>query len=406
MSSRSGYGFPLLAALCGLAASTLPGSGQDADLAALLNRAVMLHQTGDLEGAAGAYEQVLRAVPEASRIRSNLGAVYSRLGRYDEAIEQYRRALQGEAGGEGEIPIRQNLALALYKTGRTSAAADEARRVVLAQPDNRDALLLLADCHLRLGEDAAAAELLEPVAARAPDDKAVAYMLGTALLNLDRTGDAQVVMDRVFRDDSPEGHVLLASMHLKRKDYAAALAELDKARAGDPDLPLANFLYGESLMRDRNDWAGAADAFRRELEIDPNHFESNLLLGNLLREEARYDEALVHLDRAARARGGDLAVQFSLGAAYVALGRTEEAQPLLERVAAAAPDHLPTRMQLAVLYTRQGRAEDAARERAEVVRLQKEADARSFQGVREAVTELLGKSSPPDDEAGAERKEP
>ena len=28
--------------------------------------------------------------------------------------------------------------------------------------------------------------------------------LGTALLNLDRTGDAQIVMDRVFRDDSTQ----------------------------------------------------------------------------------------------------------------------------------------------------------------------------------------------------------
>jgi hypothetical protein len=51
-------------------------------------------------------------------------------------------------------------------------------------------------------------------------------------------------------------------------------------------------------------------------------------------------------------------------------------------------------MQLAVLYTRLGRPEDAARARASVVRLQKEADARSFQGVRESISDLMGKSAP------------
>jgi Tfp pilus assembly protein PilF len=95
---------------------------------------------------------------------------------------------------------------------------------------------------------------------------------------------------------------------------------------------------------------------------------------------------LPRLEHAARLRGDDLAVKFSLGAAYLAAGRMVEAQRLLEAVAAAAPGHLPTQMQLAVLYTRLGRPEDAAKARASVVRLLKEADARSFQGVRESIT--------------------
>ena len=52
-------------------------------------------------------------------------------------------------------------------------------------------------------------------------------------------------------------------------------------------------------------------------------------------------------------------------------------------------------MQLAVLYTRLGRPEDAAQARTNVMRLTKEADARSFQGVRESVSDLIGKSGDP-----------
>jgi tetratricopeptide (TPR) repeat protein len=368
-----------------------PLLAQEPDLGALLSRAVVLHQSGDLEGAAALYVQILREVPDAVRVRSNLGATYAGLGRFDEAIEEYRKALERE----DEPSVRQNLALAYQKTGRIQEAAEEARRVLAAQPDSRDALLLLTDSYIHLGDDERAVQLLEPAATRAPGDKAIAYLLGTALLNLDRVGDAQIVMDRVFRDDSPESHVLLGAMYTRRHEWPAAIAEYEKARSANPKLPLVNFLCGEALMKEHNDWAGAAAAFRAELAIDPNHYESNLLLGTLLREGGQLEEGLLRLEHAARLRGDDLPVRFSLGAAYLAAGRTEEAQRLLEEVAAAAPGHLPTQMQLAVLYARLGRPEDAARARANVARLMKEADARTFEGVRESVSDLLRRSAAP-----------
>jgi len=363
---------------------------------------VILHQTGDLEAAAAAYELFLRAVPQASRVRSNLGAVYAGLGRYDQAIDQYRRALAGEEGGEAELPIRQNLTLALYKAARYEEAATEAEILLAgstAARSNRDMVLLLSDIYLRRGEEEKVVALLTPVAAEDADDKAVAYTLGTALLAQDEVDTAERIIERVLRDDSPEGHALFATLHMKRGDCEGALAELEKARAGNPQLRTVNYLSGVCLMQERSDWAGAAAAFRREIEVDPNHFESNLFLGNLLRQEGRHEEALPYLAHAGRLRGGDVAVEYSLGAAYLALGRDDEAQPLLEQVAVAAPDHMPTHRWLAVLYTRQGRTEDAAREKATVVRLAKAAESQAFQGVSESMSKLLQQSSAADAES-------
>jgi tetratricopeptide (TPR) repeat protein len=396
------------AAVCGVFfAASRPASGQvGEDPEAMLSRAVILHQTGDLEGAAAAYELFLRAVPGASRVRSNLGAVYAGLGRYDEAIEQYRRALTGEEGGETELSIRQNLSLALYKAGRFQEAASEAERLLAGGGASRDTLLLLADIDLRLGEEEKVIALLTPVAADDADDKAVAYLLGTALLAEDEVETAERIIERVLRDDSPEGHALFATLHLKRRDCESALAELEKARAGNPQLRTVNYLSGVCLMQERSDWAGAAAAFRREIAIDPNHFESNLFLGNLLRQEGRHEEALPYLVHASRLRSGDVAVDYSLGAVYLALGRDAEAQPLLEEVAAAVPDHMPTHRWLAVLYTRQGRTEEAARERATAGRLAQEAESQAFQGVKESMSELLEQSSAGDGESASAEPPP
>ena len=96
----------------------------------------------------------------------------------------------------------------------------------------------------------------------------------------------------------------------------------------------------------------------------------------------------------------------SLGAVYLALGRNDEAEPLLEEVAAAVPDHMPTHRWLAVLYTRQGRTDDAAREKATVARLAKEAESQAFQGVKESMSELLQQSSAADAEPAEEERRP
>jgi tetratricopeptide (TPR) repeat protein len=385
----------LLSATLALAAE--PGSAAPrpqappaaADAAALLSRAVSLHQAGDLEGAVAAYEQLLALGAESPAIRSNLGAAYAQLGRYDGAIEQYRRALAADAGN---VAIRRNLALAYYKTGRMSDAAQEAQAIVGAQPDNDAAKVLLADCLYRLGQGRRVIELLQPVAERSAD-RAVSYLLGMALIGEGRMKEAQSAIDRVLRDDSPEAHVFLAMMYLRDQDCDKALPEIRRALDGNPKLPLVNFLNGQCLMDEkRADWPGAMDAFRAELAVDANHFDANLYLGDLLREGARHDEALPYLERARRLRPDDLAAQFSLGAVYVALGRTEEALPLLEQVEQAAPDHLQTHMQLAVAYHRLGRTADSARERALVGKLQSEGESRFFSGVSAALGRLLGKT--------------
>ncbi len=358
----------------------------------LLARAVSLQQQGEVEAAVGLYEQVLATGADSPVLRSNLGAAYAHLGRYEEAVSQYERALAADGAN---LAIRRNLALAFYKTGRLEEAAGEAETVLAAQPGNEWATLFLADCRFRLGQSARVVELLQPLAGRAAPDRAVSYLLGMALLAEGRTAEAQGAIDRVLRDDSAEAHVFLAMMYMRDDDCEQALPEIRKALDRNPGVPLANFLDGRCLMDEkRSDFPGAIAAFRRELASSPNDFESNLYLGNLLREGGQHDEALPFLERARRLRPDDMAAKFSLGAVYVALSRTEEALPLLEQVAKVAPDHLQTQMQLAVVYHRLGRTEDSARARAAVGKIQSEGENRFFKGVSDALARLLGKTAP------------
>lgn len=367
-------------------------AAEESDPRALLGLAVAAQQAGELERAVGLYERVLAAVGDEPRILSNLGAAYSRLGRYSEAVQRYERAL---ALAPAEAAIRQNLALALYKTGDLRKAAEEAARIVAAEPGNEPATLLLAECHLLLGEHDEVVRLLRREDGLPPEGRAAQYLLGTALLAAGRVGEAQAVLDRVLKENSAEAHVVLATMYVRDSDCGKAAPEIQKALSMNAQLPLVNYLHGKCLMDDQvSDWAGAAEAFRRELAVNPSHLESNLLLGELLRQEGKNDEALRYVEHATGLRGDDLAVRYSRGAVYLALGRTEEALPLLEQVAAAVPDHIQAHVQLAVAYHRLGRTADATRERETVGRLQAQSEARFFSTVSEGMAKLIGKTAP------------
>src|SRR5437899_519754 len=67
--------------------------GDSIDVDRAFAQATQLHESGDLEGAVRGYRAILVSYPRRVDVRSNLGAAYSRLGRYEEAIEQYKQAL-------------------------------------------------------------------------------------------------------------------------------------------------------------------------------------------------------------------------------------------------------------------------------------------------------------------------
>ena len=331
--------------LCGSArAQTAPTADE------LFARGIQLFQTADTIGAIEAYQAALQKAPDRPDIRSNLGAAFARLGRYDEAIGHYRAAL---AQAPGQVAIRFNLALALYKAARISEAKTELEGVVAADGENRNAVLLLADCLSQIGDDAAVVALLRPREEQFKDDRLFAYLLGNALIRRNELMRGQVYIDRLFRDgDTAEARILMGAAYLGRGDAKSAVAELEAAVALNPSLPTVQSILGRALLQvGRRD--DAAGAFRRELQQNPNDFWSNLYLGLLLKDDNKLDECYEHLMRAERLRSGDPAVSYALGALHLAAGRLEAAQKALESVTEQVPQYTQGHVLLATVYYRQ-----------------------------------------------------
>jgi tetratricopeptide (TPR) repeat protein len=373
---RSRYVFVawLICALpLGVAAQPQQPSGPP-NAATLLAQAVELHQAGDILGAIAAYEAALKLEPDNAGAHSNLGAALVRLGRYDQAIPHYRKAIAIDPANP-LFPF--NLALAIYKSGDVPAAATELKSVVDGNASNRNARVLLGDCYLRMGRFQDVVDLLGPLEGELGNDRAFAYVLGSALVETDHATDAERVIDRIFRDgESAEGHLLLATAHLRASDGPAAVAELKQALAMKPSMPVANALMGRALLRS-GDQEGALRAFRRELELNPNDFESNLQLGELKKREEQFDDAMTYIQRALRMRPNDASARFALAGIDVGTGKPEDARKILEDVVKDKPKFTEAFVMLATVYYRLNRKADGDRIRTIVEQLNAEAAARN-----------------------------
>jgi tetratricopeptide (TPR) repeat protein len=381
----------LLVAATPLAAQTRPGTPPKPTAESLFQQALELHQAGDVLGAIAAYQASLNLNPDNPGAHSNLGAAYVKLGRYEDAITEYRTAVEADPKNAA---FQFNLGLAYYKSAQVPAAAETFAKVVALQRDHLNARLLLGDCYLQMGRFQDTIDTLALWQDSYGDNAAFAYILGSALIETDRLDQGQVLIDRIFsKGESAEAHLLMATVHLRRTDNPAALAELRKAAALNPKLPLVHSLMGRALLR-TGDQEGAAKAFAAELVTNPNDFQANLEIGDLKKREQKFDEAEPYIRRALRMRPQDPTARFSLAGLHVSRGETEQARGVLETIVADSPTFTEAYVLLATVYYRLQRREDGDRMRAVIERLNAEAQARQ-PGAKAAEAAAAAGTQPP-----------
>ncbi len=353
--------------------------------------AVKLHQAGRYAEAVAAYEAFLRAHPQAVEAISNLGAAYSRMGNYGKAVEQYERALALDASNLG---VRFNLGLAYYDSGQFGLAATEFERLMKAQAGNVRAAVLLADCRFREGDYKRVIELLTPFETSAGNNRALLYLLGTALIRNKQSEKGEKLVNRIMgQGDSAEAHFMLGLMRMMTLDAAGAVAEYEKALRLNAKLPGLHSAAGQAYLS-LGDQPRALAEFRAELEVNPNDFDANLMLGVLLRKEEKLDEASAHLLRALDIRPGTPDAGYQVALVALAKGDLAAAQARLEKLTERYPGFVEAHVSLATVYYRLQRRAEGDRERDIVRKLNAEQQAASLAGLR--TTETKSAPSPPE----------
>ena len=145
---------------------------------------------------------------------------------------------------------------------------------------------------------------------------------------------------------------------LQSKDYRTAIELLKRAVDGDTSLAKSGMKEGwydlGLAYAGANHHAEAIAAFRKQIELDPNHKNANRELAMELQQTGKNDEAIAAYRKQLEATPYEKAAHKNLGLLLAQLGRDADARTELEAAAAIPPDDPETKMALAQVYGRLG----------------------------------------------------
>jgi len=209
-------------------------------------------------------------------------------GRRDEARKLCEEGLNRSPG---EPMLSHLLAAVLFASGETEAAQAHVETSLVQRPDNAAARLLAARLARAAGDFDRALSHLDQGIALAPQREAFVEKART----LDQAGlrpQARQAWNAIL--DAVPGHVEAAARlgRLAWEDGEIALAAKLLERATKAEVPAPVWFDLGLVRQDLRDHAGAATAYRKAIDLKPDHAEATFNLGVVLQESGALDDAM------------------------------------------------------------------------------------------------------------------
>lgn len=247
----------------------------------------------------------------------------------------------GAAGAYGWYHFHLSAARSAVERGHNAEAARHLRACQRVRPDDREVNLLIARVARRGGEWEEAERFLDACWAAGGDDEAlVRERLYLRAARGDVEAASAPILGRIAAGatDASAAREALVTGHLYRFQWERASRLLDDWLAAEPDNTSALLLSGKlDEQRQANDRAVAA--YRRVVELDPDHDEARLRLTTVLLHRFRGEEALEHLRTLRRRLPENAEVAFQWAAALGLQGRAGEARAALDECLQKFPRH-------------------------------------------------------------------
>lgn len=233
---------------------------------ALYNRAWALHQLGDLDSAQAAYGKVLEVDPGSIDASLNLGAILKEKGELDRAVEVTVEALEQDPFNGR---LLNNLSVLHREQGDFDAAVTAVRKLLMRDKNNVDAYKNLSLVYF---------------------DQEKHKLSQTILENALKMAKEQGRKD-------PDIYVNLGMIYLARNENGKAMAAFKKAKAVDPEHPVANYNIG-ALALGHRDYDLAAESYATVSKAWKDNYDVVVGHGFALQGQGKLEEAATNLERA------------------------------------------------------------------------------------------------------------
>ena len=265
-----------------------------------------------------------------------LGQLHMAAGRMPEARHAFDRASRSIVDADAAL---QALAVVDLQSGRAADAVNILTRV--AGRHEKDGVLqrLLAQALMADGQLQEAVQAFETARATDPKDPELAFLLGSAYLQVRKFDEAERLFAEVIQArPGPATDVLLGRTYRDAQRFDRARVVLRRALKADTKARRAHYYLGTIaiLAEGSAGYEEAIREFKAELQLTPRDVLTNLRLGMALVEARRAPEALPYLDIARAVEPPPAEAFVYLGRSYLELNRASEAVEALRRALSLA----------------------------------------------------------------------
>jgi putative PEP-CTERM system TPR-repeat lipoprotein len=219
---------------------------------------------------------------------------------------------------------------------------------------------MAGDAHMQLGQHQQASALLEAALRQRPDDPALKTAAALSLLARGQADEALAALVRISASDSGDiADKALISAHVRRREFAAALAAVDRLQKKYPDR-IDVLLHRGLILEAQGDATAARQAFERVLQVQPQHYAASANLARLDAADGRIAEARERLKGLVATYPKSAAARMTLVDFLSAQGEPpDEIKTVLEQGVTALPDESALRVALVTHLLRRGEAKAA-----------------------------------------------
>lgn len=274
------------------------------------------------------------------------------------------------------------LGLAQEAEGKQQQARETLERVYAIDPSATAPLVDLARLALAADDKQGALGYLAHARTLAPKDANLAYEYGFVSIKMDLLREARIAIGDAVRLAPGNPDYLLTMGTISSGAYA--LPYLRQYRELRPEDPVGYLAMGVAYFSN-NDYANTILWLTKAAEDKKTAALAHYYLGRTLNQQARYNDAIVHLRQSAAIRPDQSEVFAELGEAYLSLGQYTEAAAQLRHALDLDPDDYVANYALLRLYSKTGdQRRDDQSKRFATVRGEKEGQYRDAMRVIEA----------------------
>ena len=320
-------------------------------------KGLLAFRHGEHDAAMDAFTEALSVRPNYLPALTYAGITNYLRGHLEQALSQLEIAHEASPAAVNVIRAIADIRLRLNDPAGARAAAET---LLALDPSDKRGLTILSSAAMAMGDRETGIQLMQQLAANAPESAPTQMRYGLSLLNDGQfeAGFAELERANQNAPESPMVYGVLTFGHLAQNNFDEAMAAAAEARDKFPDNPLGNNLLGGVYLA-QNDLANAKEAFTQAIVVRPGDPSALHNLASMAVAEGQRDKARDYYKAVLKENPEHTRSLLKLAAMDMQDGKPKAARKRLKRAVKNDPDDPNATLALARAQLHAGEVDEA-----------------------------------------------